>query len=438
MSFARQLETCEEISYQDRFSCMVTRMTAKLLFVLGMCLLLANHGWAGDWPQFLGPTRNGVYAGSDLAETWPPEGPPVLWQKKVGQGFSGPAIADHKLILFHRLENEEVIECLEAGTGNQLWRFAYPTAYEDDFGFDPGPRATPSIDGGRVYTFGSEGMLHCLDLATGKKIWSVNAKTQFQAPKGFFGIACSPLVEGDALLLNIGGGNGAGIVAFDKATGKVLWKASNDEASYSSPIAATVNGQRYDCFFTRNGLVALDPGNGKIQFQYPWRPAMNASVSSATPLVIDDLIFLSASYGTGAILLRVKDNSVEKVWSADHVLSNHYATSVHRDGFLYGFDGRQEQGCNLRCVELKTGKIRWKQEGFGAGTVTLAGNQLLIMTEKGELIRAAATPEEFKPNAHAQILPFQVRAYPALADGLFYARSKDKLVCVDLSPAKKN
>src|SRR5882757_7639579 len=156
-------------------------------------------------------------------------------------------------------------------------------------------------------------MLHCLDLATGKKLWSVNAKTQFQAPKGFFGIACSPLVEGNALLLNIGGGNGAGIVAFDKATGKVLWKTSNDEASYSSPVAATINGQRYACFFTRNGLVALDPGNGKIQFQYPWRPAMSASVSSATPLVIDDLIFLSASYETGAILLRVKNNSVEKV-----------------------------------------------------------------------------------------------------------------------------
>jgi outer membrane protein assembly factor BamB len=413
-------------------------MTAKPLFVLGMCLLLASHAWAGDWPQFLGPTRNGVYAGTDLAEAWPQEGPPVLWQKKIGQGFSGPAVADHKLILFHRLENEEVVECLEAGTGRQLWRFAYPTAYEDDFGFDPGPRATPSIDGGRVYTFGAEGMLHCLDLLTGKKIWSVNAKTQFQAPKGFFGIACSPLVEGNALLLNIGGSNGAGIVAFDKATGKVLWKASNDEASYSSPIAATVKGHRYAFFFTRNGLVALDPGGGKIQFQYPWRPAISASVSSATPLVIDDLIFLSASYGTGAILLRVKDNSVEKVWSADRVLSNHYATSVHRDGFLYGFDGRQEQGCNLRCVELRTGKIRWQQEGFGAGTVTLAGNQLLLLTEKGELIRAAATPEEFKPNARAQILPFQVRAYPALADGLFYARSKDKLVCMDLGPAKKN
>ncbi len=159
---------------------------------------------------------------------------------------------------------------------------------------------------------------------------------------------------------------------------------------------------------------------------------MHASVSAATPLVIDDLIFLSASYGTGAALLRFKEGGPEKIWAGDDILSNHYATSVHHNGFLYGFDGRQEEGCHLRCVELKTGKVRWSQDRFGAGTVTLAGGQLLILTEKGELLRAPATPTEFKPTARAQILPFNARAHPALADGRFYARSKDKLVCVDL------
>jgi outer membrane protein assembly factor BamB len=164
---------------------------------------------------------------------------------------------------------------------------------------------------------------------------------------------------------------------------------------------------------------------------------MSPSVSTATPLVIGNLIFLSASYGAGAILLRVKDNRAEKVWSADQVLSNHYATSVQRDGFLYGIDGRTDPGSSpgpsLRCVELNTGKIRWQDDSIGAATVTLAGNQLLVLSEKGELIRVSATPDSFQPSARAQILPYQVRAYPALADGLLYARSKDKLVCVDLS-----
>ena len=284
--------------------------------------------------------------------------------------------------------------------------------------------------------FGAEGQLHCLDFQTGKKLWSVNTKAEFGASKGFFGTVSSPLVEGSAVMLNIGGANGAGIVAFDETTGKVRWKATNDEASYSSPVAATINGLHYAFFFTRAGLAALDPDSGRTRFEFPWRSRMNASVNAATPLVVDDLVFLSASYQTGAALLRVKDKSVEKVWGADDVLSNHYATSVHDNGFLFGFDGRQEYGENLRCVELKTGKIRWSEDRFGAGTVTLAGKRLLILTENGELLLAPASPDGFKPVARAQLLSNGVRAYPALADGHLYARSKDTLVCVDLRPPK--
>lgn len=411
-------------------------MTAAIRVFLLLGLLCPLPALATDWPQFLGPTRNGVYPGNDLAQTWPAEGPPVVWRKSIGQGFSGPVVARQKLILFHRVNDRETVECLDAKTGKQLWLFDYPTAYRDDFGFDEGPRATPGIADGRVYTFGAEGMLHCLDFRTGKLLWSVNTKSQFDAPKGFFGMACSPLVEGGAVLLNIGGKNGAGIVAFDKTTGKVLWQASRAEASYSSPTAATIDGKRRALFFTRKGLTALDPASGKIEFEYPWRPAEFASVSTATPLVIDDFIFLSACYGAGAILLRDQNDSVEKVWSAEDVLSNHYATSVYHEGFLYGVDGRADPGFqpgpSLRCVELKTGKIRWKNDSLGAASVTLAGDQLLLLTEKGELIRARATPAEFKINARAQILPFQVRAFPAIADGFLYARSKDKLECVNL------
>jgi outer membrane protein assembly factor BamB len=395
---------------------------------------------ASDWPQFLGPTRNGVYSGGDLADSWPTDGPSVVWKKSVGPGFSSPVVADGKLVLFHLLNDKEAVECLDARTGAPVWDYSYPTAFNDRMGSGSGPRATPCIAGGRVFTYGAEGMLTCLDFKTGKKTWNVDAKAKFSAPEGYFGIACSPLAEGTAVLLNIGGTDNAGIVAFDQATGKVLWKTSHDAASYSSPIAATVDGHRYAFFFTREGLAAVDPGDGKIQFEFPWRPPMEASVSSATPLVEGNLIFLSASYGTGAILLRVKDKSVEKVWSADDVLSNHYATSVIHNDLLFGIDGRTDDGrsAGLRCVELMTGKVRWNVENFGPATITLAGDQLLILTLKGELIRAPASGDRFKPAARAQVLSFGARAYPAIANGLLYARAKDRLVCLDLTNSKES
>jgi hypothetical protein len=176
----------------------------------------------------------------------------------------------------------------------------------------------------------------------------------------------------------------------------------------------------------------LEAADGKVVFQREWRPPMSASVSAATPLVAGDEVFLSASYGLGALLWRLGESGPQQVWATDEALSNHYATSVAHEGFLYGFHGRQEQGCALRCVEWRTGTVRWSIDGLGAGTVLVAGGQLLVLTEKGELLRAPASPAEFKPADRAQVLAFQARAHPALADGLFLARSKDRLVCLDL------
>ena len=194
----------------------------SFLFSLAVLLAVSSGGARSipsDWPQFLGPGRDGVYRGDDLAENWPAGGPRTLWTKTVGQGFSGPVVSQGKLIVFQRVADKEVVECLDARTGNQLWSGDYPTRYQDDFGFDEGPRATPSIVDGKVYTFGAEGVLSCWELSTGKNLWRVDSKREFNAPKGFFGMACSPLVEQNAVIVNIGGGRGAGIVAFDKSTG---------------------------------------------------------------------------------------------------------------------------------------------------------------------------------------------------------------------------
>lgn len=407
----------------------------RILLFCGIVLALsAVH--AADWPQFLGPMRNGISTESNLVRPWPANGPPIRWKKDVGAGFSGPVIARGKLVLFHRKGDQEILDCMDATTGRDIWRFAGESHYSDDFGFDEGPRGTPSIVDGKVYAMGAEGAVHCVDFQTGKEIWSVDCKKRFDPPKGFFGMACSPLVEDKVVILSIGGRDGAGIIALDKSTGALRWKHGGNEAGYSSPIAATMNGKRYAFVFTRAGLTAINPINGSAYFDFPWRSREDASVNAATPIVSGDYVFLTASYGTGAALLQISGGQPKTVWSGDDSLSCHYATPILFDGHLYGIDGRADPGMqprpSLRCVEWKTGKICWSQDDFGAASVTLAGGQLFLLTEQGELVRAPASAKEFHPTGRAQILPNGVRAFPALADGCLYARSKSALFCVDL------
>jgi outer membrane protein assembly factor BamB len=402
-----------------------------LLLRIAIFTWIAACALAEDWPQFLGPARNGVYSGNDLAASWPAAGPAVIWKKEVGQGFSSPVVAEGRLILFHRIGGKEVVEALDAATGRAIWSFDYPTQYRDDFGFDEGPRAAPTVGGGRIYTFGAEGALYCLDFDTGKKIWSLDTHRQFQVAKGYFGAAGAPLVDGGRVWMNIGGAL-AGLAAFDAATGKTLWTVPNQEASYSSPVAATIQGSRHVLFFTRSGLVDVDPAAGKVRFELPWRARMKASVNAATPIVVDDFVFVSASYGTGAVLLQIGNNGPKKIWDSDDALTNHYATSVYKDGFLYGYHGRQEEGQSLRCIEFKTGKVRWNVDGFGAGTITLAGDKLLIVREGGELVLAAAAPSAFRQISAAKVLPPTIRAYPAIANGRIYLRNEKTLICLNL------
>jgi outer membrane protein assembly factor BamB len=386
---------------------------------------------ASDWPQFLGPNRDGTYTGPPLGETWSASGPRVLWKKNIGQGLSGPVVAGDRLVVFHRQADREIVEALDSSTGKPIWRYGYPTTYRDDFGFDEGPRAVPVVAGGVVYTFGAEGQLSAIDLNKGSRVWSMDAMRRFDVPKGFFGAAGSPLVEDGRVLANIGGTK-AGIVAFEAMTGRVLWQATDDRASYSSAVGATIGGRRLAVFFTRSGLVALDPATGSVQFQQPWRSRSDSSVNAATPLVIGDLLFISAEYGPGAGLFQVNGVKLAQLWASNDVLSTHYATSVHRDGILYGYHGRQETGPSLRAVDLRTGKVRWNVDQFRAGSVTLAGDRLVLVRESGELVLAAASPDAFKPLARAQVLPGTVRAFPALSDGLLYLRNEQTLICLDL------
>jgi len=394
---------------------------------------------AGDWTQLLGPTRNGVAPADEQLTDWPARGPRVLWSRDdIGAGYAGPVVLGDRAVLFHRPGHTDVVECLDVATGETLWKHMYPAEFRDSFGMDHGPRATPTIDAEtrRVYTHGSQGMVHCLDLDTGKVIWRLDTAEAYRAPKGWFGRACSPLIEGHLVLLNIGGTGG--IIALRKDSGEVAWEAPDHEASYASPVAATFGGKRLAVFFTREGFVALAPKTGDVHATHRWRPLIDASVNAANPIVVGDLVFLSTSYDTGAILLRVTETGVEKVWSGES-MSNHYPTCVHHEGFLYGFDGRQEFGSSLRCIELRTGEVRWNRE-MPIGSVTVVGDELLILTEDGVLRRGPVSPERFAPTAEVSILGSGIRAYPALSDGRLLARDKKKLVCIEVgrtrAPAK--
>lgn len=388
---------------------------------------------AHDWPQFFGPKRDGIYRGNDLLATFPADGLEVLWERTVGEGHSAPAVADGRLILFHRKGDEEVVECLGAEDGKPRWSHSYPTSYRDSYGAGKGPRGTPCIASGKVYTFGAEGRLTCLDVDSGKKNWSVAVNSDFKVKKGFFGASCSPLVERDLVLMIVGGGKSGGVVGFRVQDGSVAWKATDHEASYSSPVVATIGDERHALFFTRRGLVSVDPADGRVRWDFYWRSRVGPSVNAANPIVIDRRIFLSTSYGKGAVLLDVEPGGVKEVWKSDDSMTSHYATSVYRKGFLYGHHGRAEYSPALRCVEAATGKVRWSQERFGAGTLIATGDdRLLILGENGELVLAAADPKRFSQKSRFRILSGTVRAYPALARGLLYARDESRFVCVDL------
>ena len=406
-------------------------MRSLLLVSAVLALALGAQAIAADWPQVLGPGRNGVYGGPPLSETWGATGPRVVWRRQIGQGLSGPVVVQNRVILFHRVSNREVVEAIDAASGKTLWEYAYPTSYRDDFGFDEGPRAVPVVANGIVYTFGAEGQLHAVDLAQRNEDLERGHHAPVRRAERLLWRRRFAARRGRKSRRNIGGKN-AGIVAFDAKTGKVLWTVTDDGASYSSGIGATIAGRRYAVFLTRNGLVGLDPAAGQVRFERQWRARQAASVNAATPVVSGDLIFISAEYGPGAGVLRFDGSKLTDVWSSDEALSNHYATSVYLGGYLYGFHGRQEFGQSFRAVEFQTGKVRWSQDRFGAGSVTLAGNRLLILRENGEMVLAAASPDGFKPIARAQILPATVRAYPAIAGGMLYVRNDDTLVCLDL------
>lgn len=408
----------------------------RLLPAVAAWLFLLTSASA-DWPQFLGPNRDGVSVEDiALANELPDDGLKRLWSRDVGEGFAGPVISEQRCLIFHRRDDRALLEALDAKTGERQWVFDYATDYVDKFGFDAGPRSCPTVAGDRVFIYGAEGLLHAIQLSDGALLWEKDLARDFDSPSGFFGRSSAPLVADGLVLLDIGGryqGKPANFVAFDAATGEVKWTAGEGEADCASPMLFTPAGQSpLALFFVRNGFAGVDLRQGDVRFQERFRSSMQASVNAASPVVLGERFFLSSCYGVGAGLWEWGGNDkLQEIYKRADALDCHFGTPVHHEGFLYGFHGRQETGQELRCVSLSDAEVRWKTP-LPAGSVVVADGKLLVLTERGELLVAALTPEAWQIHYRAQVTGAETRALPALAGGHFYARDKRRLTCVDL------
>lgn len=421
-----------------------------------------------DWESFLGPTHNAISSETKLIKSWSANGPPLIWEMNSGSGYSSPAISKGYLVYLHRLENREVVECLEPETGRSFWQFLYPTDYKDRYGYSNGPRATPVIADGRVYTYGANGQLHCLKLDTGQLYWKRDLLREFGVPQDFFGATSTPLIEGNHLIVTLGTPDGPTVVALEKDTGKLVWGAGTQWGpSYASPIAATIHGKRRVFVFAggesrppTGGLIVLDPEDGSIDFTFPWRSRSYESVNASSPVVIDDSVFLSASYRTGSVLLRISSNFTPSVvWKTKEV-GLHWNTAVHKDGHLYAYDGRNEPDASIVCLDLKTGKILWRTTpewdeivtyrgtqrtlnvGTLRGSLLWADGSFVALGELGHLLRLELTPTGYKEIARSWLFSArQTWNLPVLSHGLLYItqneyslfdRKPPRLLCYDL------
>ena len=402
--------------------------------LLGLGLIMTAHSGviAGDWPQILGPQRNGIATGEKLAAEYPGGKPEQLWEAKIGSGFAGVTVSAGTVVLFHRLEDNDTLTAFDASSGKKLWDQGYKTDFLPNIVPDDGPRAVPTIHEGRVYAFAPTGGLYCVDFKTGEQIWKRQTHQDYHAPAGYFGAGSSPLVEGKMLIVNVGGDRDeAGVVAFDLETGKTVWKSVRDQASYSSPIAITLDGTRHLLCITRLNLVSLDPATGKERFRTPFGKR-GPTVNAAIPVLMKNQVLLTASYEIGAELLTLHNDRVEVTWS-DEVLSSQYTTPILHEGSIYGVDGRQDGGpIALKCFDPQSRTVHWTKPLPAYSTLIAADGKLIVMQTDGKLRLVALDKTAYRELASASVLSGTTRALPALSNGRLYVRNETLLRCLKL------
>lgn len=409
-----------------------------------LVLLLALFGTAGpvraDWPQILGPARDGAADAGELPDRLP-DSPKPKWSFPVGQGYAGPAVADGSVYLFDRVEDEERLVALDRATGKVRWEQRFATDYRGGVDPDAGPRCVPTVQGANVLILGPGGALRCLDTTDGHQRWSHDLQKELGGKQGYFGMGSSPIVVGDRALVNVGGAEGAGVVGFALRDGKLLWKSAPDDASYSSPVLLQSEPEPLAVFVTRLQLQVLEPATGRVVFRQPFG-ARGPTVNASAPVVVGDHLFLTASYGVGAMLVRWNGDDSRIVWRNDESLSSQYNTPLHHNGYLYGIHGREDVGqAELRCIEALTGRVAWQVPGFGVAHLVRAKDRMLILKVDGTLVTSPLDPQRFggdQPGATTRVSQHTTRALPALSQGQLFLRDNQggqgTLMCIDLNP----
>ncbi len=451
---------------------------ARLSVLLLAAGLFHVPATAADWPQFLGPNGDGTSPETGLLEAFPAGGPAVVWQMKLGTGYAAPSVSGGKLVVYHRTGNEEIAEALDAATGKPLWRQSNPTTYVDPYGYNNGPRCAPLLTTNRCFTFGAQGVLSAVDLADGKLVWRRETAKEFTVPEAFFGVGSTPLLEDGKLIVMLGAQTNSGVVAFDAATGRtiwesvgekswtgqpmhgwpgereVVWKPWDKQASYASPVAATMHGRRVIFCFLRQGLVALDPADGKVFDSFWFRATVEESVNAINPVVSGNRVFISAAYyRVGSVLLELTpEMKFTEAWRSpaerrqEPNLEIHWSTPNLHDGHLFAFSGRNEPDASFRCVELATGRVKWERDEawrkgltppnkFGRGSAILADGKLIALGEAGLLGLFKPNTGQLEEISRWQVpgLHYPCWAAPVLADKRVYLRSEDRLVCLDFA-----
>lgn len=429
---------------------------------------LAAGATTHDWTQFLGPTHDLVSTESPLLAEFPDSGPTLIWEMETGAGYSAPAIQGDRLVYLHRMGDEEIVEALHPATGERFWSFSYPTDFSDRYGYSNGPRASPVIDDDRVYIYGAQAKLNCLRLSDGAVLWQRDILAEFEVPQDFFGVASTPLIEDDKLIVTIGAPGGPTVAAFDKLTGALLWGAGEEwGAGYASPIPATVHGKRVIFVFAggesrppTGGLMLIDPQDGTIHSTFEWRSKTFESVNAASPVIVGNQVLVSATYRTGAALLNIApDLTLSTAWILDD-FDLHWTTAMEHEGHLYAFSGRNEPDASLTAVNIESGEIVWDEVLEWNETLQINGSprelslspyrafllkvdgRFLVLGEQGQLLWLGLSPDGPKILSKATLfLSRQNWTPPVVSKGLLYVTqngrdfiggSNSRLLCYDL------
>jgi outer membrane protein assembly factor BamB len=380
------------------------------------------------WTDFRGPKRDGTYQEVPVLADWPAAGLTPLWKQPVGGGYASFVVARGRAFTIEQRGSQEVVAAYEVPTGRELWTNTWSAEFRESMGGD-GPRATPTWSDGRVYALGATGELRALDEASGKVLWRTNILTDSAARNLDWGMAAAPLIVDDTVIVLPGGTNGQSIVGYDRHTGKRTWSALGDQQAYSSPMLVTLNGVRQLLVVSATRMMGLVPGDGKVLWEYPF-PTYNG-INAAQPLVIgDNRVFVSASYGAGCAMVELSRDgerfSVRELWRNNR-MKNRFSGSVLRDGVIYGLD----EGI-LAALDAETGEIKWKGGRYGYGQVLLAGNNLIVLTEDGDLALVRATPGRHEEVTRFHVLDGKTWNVPAIAGGYLLVRNLAEMAAFDL------